>query len=100
MKNTKEERNALVEDIIDPTGGKAALVKRANDYYIEVFNDETGYREDGIRLNTKSEKVARQLIKSFINSTHRMLGSDYSEEYPIGGMAEPYDIEREKELTN
>lgn len=27
------------------------------------------------------------------------LKQEYSEDYPLGGMIEPYDIEREKELT-
>jgi len=26
--------------------------------------------------------------------------NDYDPQYPLGGMVEPYDIEREKELTN
>jgi len=44
----------------------------------------------------------RKRIKSFkvlLQGNQINMPEEYSEDYPLGGMVEPYDIEREKELT-
>ena len=51
-------------------------------------------------------KFTKDKIKNYIKSMKKRINKydlkqrQYSEDYPLGGMIEPYDIEKEKELTN
>ena len=70
---------------------------KATGFDFDSAETELGRLERNYRRNIKEiDKEKKESVGGLLEE----LFEDFSNEYPLGGVAEPYDIETEKDLTN